>query len=499
MIVWGGYFTDGTIHYLNTGWKYDRDTNSWTSISAINTPTARSDHTATWTGSEMIVWGGHFNDSTNLNTGGRYNPATDSWVPTSISNAPTGRSGHSAVWTGSEMIVWGNGSNTGGKYNPSTDTWTPTSTINAPVGGKGVWTGSEMIVWGGNVNSGGRYSPGTDSWTAISTANAPIGQSDYTLVWTGGEMIVWGGKDNINYLNTGASYNPITNSWRATSTINAPAGRWLHTALWTGSEMIVWGGVTDCHANNCETDTGGKYDPVTDSWTVTSATNAPFRRAYHTAVWTDSEMIVWGGASYLTYLNNGGRYCAQPPATPTPTPTATPPNPTPTPTPPSTVNISGAISYCSNPSPGPVAGVTLTLTGTSSGTMLSDGSGNYQFSSLPAGGSYTVTPTKSALAPGTSSINTLDVVATQRHFLVLGTPLSGCRLMAADVNGDSAVNTIDVTAMQRFFLGASIGIANVGKYSFVPTSRSYVGVVVDQTSQDYDALIFGDVALPFAE
>ena len=33
-----------------------------------------------------------------------------------------------------------------------------------------------------------------------------------------------------------------TDQWGATSTINAPAGRVSHTAVWTGSEMIVWGG-----------------------------------------------------------------------------------------------------------------------------------------------------------------------------------------------------------------------------------------------------------------
>ena len=41
--------------------------------------------------------------------------------------------------------------------------------------------------------------------------------------------------------------------------------------------------------------TGGRYNPSTDSWTATSTTNAPAARAHHTAVWTGSEMIVWGG------------------------------------------------------------------------------------------------------------------------------------------------------------------------------------------------------------
>ena len=138
--------------------------------------------------------------------------------------------------------------------------------------------------------------------------------------------------------------------------------------------------------------------------------------------------------------------------------------------------------------------VTLTLTGSGSGSTLSDASGNYTFSSLPSGGSYTVTPTKDPRLPGSAGIDTVDVVATQRHFLSLGTPLSGCRRTAADVNGDTLIDTIDVIAIQRFFLNRSTGIANTGQYQFSPASRSYPGIVTDQTGQNYDTLIFGDVA-----
>ena len=160
--------------------------------------------------------------------------------------------------------------------------------------------------------------------------------------------------------------------------------------------------------------------------------------------------------------------------------------------------ISGTISYCSNPVPGPVPNVTLTLTGNASGSTLSDGSGNYTLSA-PPGGNYTVTPTKAARAPGSASINTSDVIATQRHFLNLGTPLAGCRLTAADVKGDSSVNTSDVIAIQRFFLGLSTGISNTGKYKFTPASRTYTGLVTSQTAQDYDTLVLGDTAASFVE
>jgi hypothetical protein len=141
--------------------------------------------------------------------------------------------------------------------------------------------------------------------------------------------------------------------------------------------------------------------------------------------------------------------------------------------------------------------VILTLTGNAGGSTLSDGSGNYMLSSVPSGGNYTVTPSKAALAPGSAGINTVDVVAIQRHFLNLGTLLSGCRLTAADVNGDTFVDTVDVIATQRFFLGLSTGISNAGKYQFNPMNRSYPGIVISQTGQNYDSLVFGDVASGF--
>src|SRR5438270_6103233 len=244
----------------------------------------------------------------------------DTWTPTSLTNAPLGRSLHTAVWTGSEMIVWGGYDgfdpfNTGGRYNPSTDSWTATSTVNAPfarVGHTAVWTGIQMIVWGGQGvgNTGGRYSPNTDSWTVTSTTNAPTARGGHTAVWSGSEMIVWGGYQfGVGDTNTGGRYNPNTDSWAATSTTNAPSARLRHTAVWNDSEMIVWGGITS-GPNPTYFNTGGKYNPGTDSWTATCTTNAPAARADHTAVWnlTGTQMIVWGGFGPSGVLNTGGRY-----------------------------------------------------------------------------------------------------------------------------------------------------------------------------------------------
>ena len=164
------------------------------------------------------------------------------------------------------------------------DTWTPTTTVNAPEAREthtAVWTGSEMIIWGGanfngDLNTGGRYNPALDTWTATTTTNAPTARGAQSTVWTGSEVIIWGGFHFDNQLNTGGRYNPITDSWTPTSTTNAPAARDQHSAVWTGSEMIIWGG-KGC-SSNCNFNTGGRYNPSTDSWTTTSTVNAPAAR-----------------------------------------------------------------------------------------------------------------------------------------------------------------------------------------------------------------------------
>jgi len=116
MIVWGGYGQGYGPHngYLNDGGRYDPATDAWSAPPTQNgAPVGRRDAPAVWTGNAMIAWGGYrynyYNpDSLAVGTGGRYDPAADSWTATSMgSGVPTPRYDHTAVWTGNEMIVWG--------------------------------------------------------------------------------------------------------------------------------------------------------------------------------------------------------------------------------------------------------------------------------------------------------------------------------------------------------------------------------------------------------
>src|SRR5262249_41957650 len=291
-IIWGG---GDTLTGFVTGGRYNPSTDSWTSTSTVNAPDIRGDESAVWTGTEMIIWGGVCCDCGApcifRNTGARYNPSTDTWVATTTTGAPGGRDGHTAVWTGTEMIVWGGNESftvvkTGGRYNPNTDSWIATSTTDAPsarVRHTSVWTGSEMIVWGGfdffNFKAtGGRYNPVTDTWMATNITGAPSPRYQHTAVWSGTEMIVWGGRTFDVSFDTGGRYDPFTDSWAKTNSIDAPPFRFDHTAVWTGAEMIVWGGSFYDGTRYQYYNTGGRYNPITDSWLATTTTGAPDSR-----------------------------------------------------------------------------------------------------------------------------------------------------------------------------------------------------------------------------
>jgi len=213
---------------------------------------------------------------------------------------------------------------------PATYTWTiqtnfaTISTVNAPSNRYkhcAVWSGTMMLIWGGNTspgtltNTGARYDPATDTWTTISTgANVPVARTDHTCVWgldVISYFIVWGGWDGTQLLNSGGRYDPLTDSWKTISTSGAPTPRRYHSAIWNlnaSSEMIIWGGRDATGVVN----TGGQYNAGPDVWSATkTGPGVPSPREFHAAVFAlgPKKMIVWGGRDATsTYLNNGAYY-----------------------------------------------------------------------------------------------------------------------------------------------------------------------------------------------
>jgi hypothetical protein len=298
--------------------------------SALASP--RMGHAQVFTGATLIVWGGRFG-SDYYNDGAIYSFATRTWSALPVdANTPSHRAGASAVWTGSEMIVWGGyfGNDyldDGARFSPATGTWIPLP------GGAGhpsfrayhsaVWTGTKMIVWGGELGNtiyddGAVFDLAAGTWAALPIdARTPSARSSHSAVWTGSEMIVWGGIAGQltgileciggDVFRDGARYRPATGAWTAiAATASAPSFRAGHSAVWTGTRMVVWGGC----AGSDYFDDGKAYDPATGGWSAIagSAACTPSHRAFHRAVWTGEDVLVWGGLLGSDYFDDGTRF-----------------------------------------------------------------------------------------------------------------------------------------------------------------------------------------------
>ena len=143
------------------------------------TASAREWHTAVWTGTEMIVWGGDDRFNGTVNTGGRYTPATDTWQADVDDGAPSSSAvPHGGVDRDADDRV-GRPVRLRHLQGPAVGTTPPPT-------------------------PGGRPAP---------RARRPRGPTT-PRCGRGSQMIVWGGGGNVGFMNTGGRYDPVANTWR---------------------------------------------------------------------------------------------------------------------------------------------------------------------------------------------------------------------------------------------------------------------------------------------
>jgi len=309
MIIWGGTTEVSPLTYAASGAMYNPAYDLWAPLPDLGAPSARSYHTAIWTGAQMLVWGG-FSGAGYLNTGGNYQRTNQSWSSISLTNAPTGRIGHVAVWTGSRMVIWGGENNSGllndgAVYDPAADQWTPLSLPNPPearAGATAVWASDRMLVWGGSgasgsLSSGAQLLCGNNGipsqWVAMAGGNAPAPREAHTAIWTGKNLLVWGGESGGAALGDGGAYDPGADAWASLPIQNAPVARFNHTAVWSGQEMLILGGTGAL----ADLGSSSAYNPATGQWRALSNSGNPLVRTQTTGVWSGAEALVFGGQS----------------------------------------------------------------------------------------------------------------------------------------------------------------------------------------------------------
>ncbi|CAN5441712.1 hypothetical protein BH23ACT9_BH23ACT9_33340 [soil metagenome] len=264
---------------------------------------ARTRHSATWTGAELLVWGGQPDPS--AAAGARYDPEAQTWTP--MAPSPIGsRVGHTATWTGTELVIVKGAPIgqvaaaaaqhiDGAAYDPVTDTWreiarTP---IAARTGHTTVWTGEEVVVFGGSPTlqgyiPAGLYDPATDTWRLSSPSPLARGHGVAAAVWTGTEVVIWTGTGEEDV----AAYDPVTDAWRLLP--GSPATMRSISAVWTGEEVLLLG-----QPERGRPEVGGMaLDVDQQRWTILPPSPLGMAATF-AAVWTGSEAIVVGGSSVM--------------------------------------------------------------------------------------------------------------------------------------------------------------------------------------------------------
>lgn len=145
-----------------------------------------------------------------------------------------GRRGAAITWTGEEMLIWGGSrpdqrlTTDGAAYNPQTSRWRvlPRSPLEARSDMSSVWTGSTWFIWGGYRGAAGpksvdgaTYTPGTNTWRLLPPSPIKITSDNEQVqtVWTGTNVVVVAVATEASHATespvTTASYDPDTNSW----------------------------------------------------------------------------------------------------------------------------------------------------------------------------------------------------------------------------------------------------------------------------------------------
>lgn len=164
--------------------------------------------------------------------------------------------------------------------------------------------------------------------------------------------------------------------------------------------------------------------------------------------------------------------------------------------PPSTLSISGVISFGTAPAGQPkfVSGVLMNATGATSTSANSDVSGAYLLDNLTSGGNYTVTPSKSGEVNG---ITSFDATLVLRCVAAGG----GCTLtnnqkLAADTDNNNSVTSFDATQILRYVAaGASTAATGqIGNWKFNPASRDYVPLSGSLSNENYEAILVGEIS-----
>jgi N-acetylneuraminic acid mutarotase len=116
-------------------------------------------------------------------------------------------------------------------------------------------------------------------------------------------MFVWGGMDEQgNRLDSGGAYNPTTDTWRVVNLDGAPSPREFATCVPMDGGVFVWGGAEAVALRG----DGAVWDPASNTWSSISDSNDPSPRVRGIGLWTGEKVLLWGGEKFDSKQEKSG-------------------------------------------------------------------------------------------------------------------------------------------------------------------------------------------------
>lgn len=282
--VWGGAETNAQHTVFEPdlvpyGLAYDVEHDAWrrTSPAPIE---GRLNPSVEWSGSEVLVWGGHRPDGTARHDGAAYDPGTDEWRRLPAAPLTASAVAFARMVDGRLVAVTDTGS---AVYDPATDRWTeapaPPIELYSPT-----WAVARdrlVVVEPGDGSTPIRaatFDPGTLAWNELERRAIPLAPS-------GAPILAVDGADEVYFPEAGWAVDPPSGAWRKVTACPGAA----NGAAWTGTRLI---GIA------------ATYDPASDrclQLPEAPPRAAPFQdsrgREFAVGVWASSEYLTWSGGT----------------------------------------------------------------------------------------------------------------------------------------------------------------------------------------------------------
>ncbi|MGZ4305226.1 MAG: hypothetical protein ACXVEW_06405 [Solirubrobacteraceae bacterium] len=307
MIVWGGVTRSarGQAAPRSDGAAYNPATRKWRRIaSAPSGVVGGGGPAAAWTGRQMVVWASNSPDGPT--GGGLYDPRSNTWRR--LAKGPLGvREQYASVWTGSELLIFGGhggdtfATPTAAALDPRTGAWRRLKALDSIIGlgtvNGALWNGREAFVSGilyrPHVVDRAillAFNPKSGKLRQIDLSKAPVTPRQRRQLdpvgMSGSELVFWAGGPSSSPV---VRYNPTSDRWKRAAA--APCRPYRQIA-WAGARLIV----------ACATDRLESYNPRTNSWNAMKPGPSPLNsRTSSEIAWTGSDLIVWSGVAAVRY------------------------------------------------------------------------------------------------------------------------------------------------------------------------------------------------------